>query len=216
MTLEYDVESEWKHIGYDAPADYFAETAYGSGEFTFKMNIPLAALDAEGDYSVMVDADGNASVHQTSTDYSEYAAYDHWAFDCNATYAGAFDSYFMFGDIYSDTSGGRTVLSKLMLPPWLSTSTWNVSGWHGGYDCRPIVEGDQAVLTSLLKTVPSFSLDELGKQTLSANSSAVCSLIREVIIQKLNTTAKQPGVQQSCSVDAEWTIKIEWAQQPGQ
>jgi hypothetical protein len=104
-----------------------------------------------------------------------------------------------------------------MLPPWLSTSTWNVSGWHGGgSDCRPIVEGDQAVLTSLLKTVPAFSLDELGEQTLSANSSAVCSLIREVIIHKLNTTAQQPGVQQSCSVDAEWTIKVEWAQQPGQ
>ena len=99
MTVDYDVDSSWKHIGYDAAADYFAETADGSGEFTFKAFIPVAALDAEGDYSVPVDANGNGSVAQTSTDYSQWSAYYHWEFDCQASYQGAWDTYFMFEDI---------------------------------------------------------------------------------------------------------------------
>jgi hypothetical protein len=216
MTLEYDVDSSWKHIGYDAPDDYFAETADGSGEFTFKMNIPLAALDAEGDYSVQVDADGNAQVHQTSADHSKWGAYDHWTFDCSATFDSAFETYFSMADIYSDASGGRTVLPKMMLPPYLAMDKWVITGWsEWGDECKAMVQSDQTVLGSLLKTVPSFSLDTLGEQTFDANSAAVCSLIRETILMKWGDTANQPGVQQSCSVDAEWTIKVEWAQQPG-
>ncbi len=217
MTVDYDVDSSWKHIGYDAPADYFAETADGSGKFTFKMFIPIAALNAEGNYSVPADASGRASVAQTSVDYSQWSAYYHWEFDCNGSYQGAWDTYFMFEDIYSDTTGGRTVLSKLILSPYIAGQNWTVGGWHGGgSDCRGIVDGDFVVLGSLLKNIPSFSLDKLGEQSLSANSSAVCSNIREMIIGKWNTIPNQPGVQQSCSVDAEWTINVEWAQQPGQ
>ena len=217
MTVDYDVDSSWKHIGYDAPADYFAETADGSGKFTFKMFIPIAALNAEGNYSVPADASGRASVAQTSVDYSQWSAYYHWEFDCNGSYQGAWDTYFMFEDIYSDTTGGRTVLSKLILSPYIAGQNWTVGGWHGGgSDCRGIVDGDFVVLGSLLKNIPAFSLDKLGEQTFDANSPAVCSNIREMIIGKWNTIPNQPGVQQSCSVDAEWTINVEWAQQPGQ
>jgi len=121
----------------------------------------------------------------------------------------------MFSDIYSDAGGNRTLVPGLVMAPF--PDKWTATGWHGGGSpCEAIVVGDYVVLGSLLKNMPAFSLDKLGDQTFQANSSAICSSMRDVLIDKWNTVPDQPGVQQSCSVDAEWTINVKWAQDAGQ
>jgi hypothetical protein len=214
MKADYDVDAAWKHIGFDAAADYFLETAASSGSMTFKVFIPASAVHQEGQRGASATSTGSGNGTYTSTDYSYYSAYSHWEWDCAVTFSGEWFNAFMYKDIYSDASGKRFVVPGQFLLPWEIAQS---SGTTGGSGICAAHSGHLTVERAILVgNIPVFTLDQEGPQVYTANSGAICNAIRTELLNYWNTIPDQPGVQQSCSVDVTWTIDVKWGGQPGQ
>jgi hypothetical protein len=209
MTVDYNVRSTWKHIGFDAAADYFQETANGSGQMTFRVHIPAEAVNNSGKQAAPSTAKGQGSGNYTTIDYTQYKAYWHWVWDCTTAFNGEWWSVLMIDEIFSDNAGTRYVKPGSQMLPYEITTT---SGTHsGGADCdaqkRLIVES-----AIIQKNIPTFKLDQSGPQYYTANQDAVCAAIRAEVIKYWHEIPAQPGVSAGCTANVNWTIDVRWGQ----
>ncbi|HUG15307.1 MAG TPA: hypothetical protein VMM78_09835 [Thermomicrobiales bacterium] len=214
MTLNYDVDSRWRHIGYYKSWEYFEEDANGSGTITFNTYIPFTAAAVDGFQDFALTGIGHGSAVMTSTEHSEVGAFWHWEQNCASVFNTEWVGVLGVNEIYADANGVNYVdIYKARAPYWHQLIH---SGTRARGSACPGAMPPLTVVEAVTSNVPTFTLEGGTLQQFVANEAAICEAIGVSLAFPWHTIPDQPGVKQSCSADVIWTIEVTWAQPPGQ